>query len=222
MSAHARRLCGTVALMAAFVACRDSSTELEGRPAARTPTFATASDVSDGSGNQFHFNAQGDFANASWRTNGESGFTSGNVSADRGGPPGDPQTSLSYLIQQCDFAFNCTVSFGFGQIPNQDFSVSGKSAQLNTNTAGNPNFTTFGALPPGQVTVSWQDNGLLQQRSEGTLDESTNSGSFRLHQSGVRASASADGSGSVVGISFASAFFAQIGSNSNLTIVISH
>ncbi len=72
------------------------------------------------------------------------------------------------------------------------------------------------------MTVSWQDNGLLQQSSEGTLEESTNSGSFRLHQSGVRASASADGSGSVVGISFGSAFFAQIGSNSNLTIVISH
>src|SRR5436853_413213 len=121
MSAHVERLCGTVALIAAFVACRDSSTELEGRPAARTPTFATA-----------------------------------------------------------------------------------------------------GTIPPGQVTVSWQENGLLQQRSEGTFEESANSGAFRYHSTGLSTSGSADGSGTVVGVSFGSTFYAQIGSTSNLTIVISH
>ncbi len=221
MGTHVQRLCGTFALIAAFVACRDSSTELQGS-GARSPTFATASDTSGGSGNQYHFNAQGDFATASWSTNGESGFIMGNVRVNRGGPPGDPQTFLYYLIEQCDNAYNCNVSLGFGQIPNQDFSVTAKSAQLNTNTADNPNFATYGAIPPGQVTVSWQENGLLQQRSEGTLEESANSGGFRYHSTGLSSSGSADGSGSVVGVSFASPFYAQIGSTSNLTIVISH
>jgi len=210
------------ALIAAFVACRDSSTELEGRPAARTPTFATASDASGGSGSQYHFNAQGDFAIANWSANGASGFTLGSVRVNRGGPAGDPQTSLYYLIEQCDNTFNCNVSVGFGQIPNEDFSVTAKSAHLNTNTAGNPNFATYGTIPPGQVTVSWQENGLLQQRSEGTFEESANSGSFRYHSTGLSTSGSADGSGTVVGVSFASTFYAQIGSTSNLTIVISH
>ncbi len=222
MSAHVERLCGTVALIAAFVACRDSSTELEGRPAARTPTFATAGDASGGSGSQYHFNAQGDFAIANWSANGESGFTLGSVRVNRGGPAGDPQTSLYYLIEQCDATFNCNVTVGFGQIPNEDFSVTAKSGQLNTNTAGNPNFATYGTIPPGQVTVSWQENGLLQQRSEGTFEESANSGAFRYHSTGLSTSGSADGSGTVVGVSFASTFYAQIGSTSNLTIVISH
>src|SRR5207244_5819377 len=58
MSAHAERLCGTVALIAAFVACRDSSAELERGPAARTPTFATAGHARGGPRRQYRCTAQ--------------------------------------------------------------------------------------------------------------------------------------------------------------------
>jgi hypothetical protein len=215
-------LFGTFALAAAFVACRDSSTALQRPAVGSAPRFATAAGTSSTSGNQSHFNAHGDFASVGWRTSGETGFTLGSVSVSRGGPAGDFQTFLSYLIQQCDNAFNCTFSGGEGLIPNQDFSVGGNAAQLNTNTADIPNFVTFGVIPAGPVSVSWQENGLFQQSRHGTF-EVTDPGRT-LRETGVSTSASADGSGSVVGMSFASnaTFFGQVGSTSSVTIDIFH
>ena len=222
MSAHVERLCGTVALIATFVACRDSSTALQQPAVGAAPSFAIAGETSNTSGNQSHFTAHGELAAVSWRTRGDAGFTLGGVGVNRGGPSGDLQTFLSYFIEQCDNAFNCTVSGGEGLIPNQDFSVSGKSAQLNTNTARVPNFVTYGVIPAGPVSVSWQENGLFQQSSNGTL-EVTNPGR-KYRQTGVSSAASADGSGSVVGVSFApnSNFYGQVGSASSVTIDISH
>src|SRR2546423_10053927 len=98
MRAHTR-VDGTLALAAAFVAFRDSPTGQPGR-VARTPSFATASDTGGGSGNQSHFNAQGDFASALWSVSGDGGFTCGSLNFFRGGPTNDPQTFLSYFIQQ--------------------------------------------------------------------------------------------------------------------------
>jgi hypothetical protein len=222
MSAHVQRLCGTFALSAAFVACRDSSTALQRPAVGSAPSFATAEATTSTSADQSHFNAHGDFASVGWRTSGEGGFTLGSVSVSRGGPAGDAQTFLSYLIQQCDNAFNCSSSGGEGLIPNQDFSAGGQAARLNTNTADIPDFVTFGVIPPGVVSVSWQENGLFQQRRNGTF-EITDPGRT-LRETGVSSNASADGSGSVVGLSFASnaTFFGQLGSASSVTIDIFH
>jgi len=222
MGTHVQRLCGTFALIAAFVACRDSSTELQGRLGARSPTFATASDTSGGSGNQSHFNAHHEFAQAFWRKIGAGGFPAefGSLNVTRGGPPGDPQTFLYYFIEQCDDAFHCSSSNGSGLIPNQDFSVSGKAAQLNTNTDGNPSFSTYGAAPPGPISVSWQDNGLSQQSTSGTLEQSTPT--FRRRQTGTFQSGSADASGSVLGWFSLASVEGQIGSSSSVTIDIFH
>src|SRR2546427_536884 len=183
-------LLGRFVLAAAFVACRDSSTALHRSAVGSAPSFATAGDTRSTSGNQSHFNAHGDFASVGWRTNGAVGFTLGSVGVNRGGPAGEFQTFLSYFIQQCDDAFNCTFSGGEGLIPNQDFSVGGNGAQLNANTAGIPNFVTFGVIPAGPVSVSWQENGLFQESRNGTF-EITNPGRT-LRQTGVSSDASAE------------------------------
>ncbi len=149
MSAHVERLCGTVALIATFVACRDSSTALQQPAVGAAPSFAIAGETSTTSGNQSHFTAQGDFANVSWSTSGDGGFILGVLGVDRGGPPNDPQTFLTYFIEQCDNSFNCSLSGGAGLIPNQDLGVSGKSVELNTNTAGNPTSLHSASSRPG-------------------------------------------------------------------------
>ncbi|HMH84044.1 MAG TPA: hypothetical protein VK531_14340 [Gemmatimonadales bacterium] len=221
MSAHVQRLCGTFALIAAFVACRDSSTALRGRAAGRTPTFATASDTSGGSGKQSHFNAHGDFANANWTAETDGGFVIGTVGVDRGGPPNDPATFLTYFIEQCDNDFNCILSGGEGLIPNQDLRVSGTSVELNTNIDGNPSFSTFGVIPPGLVSVNWQANGLLQQTFNGT--SGLRVPGFMSRRTGISRFASADASGTVAGFSFASVHGnGRVGSNSTVTIDIVH
>jgi hypothetical protein len=221
MCAHTR-VYGALALAAAFIACRDSSTGLRGRAAGRTPSFATASDPSGGSGNQNHFNAQGDFANVNWTADGDGGFVLGVLGVNRGGPPNDPQTFLQYFIQQCDSSFNCSLSGGAGQIPNQDLGVSAKSVELNTNTAGNPNFSTFGVVPPGLVSARWQANGLLEQNFDGTVVHRITP-DFVERRTGNSSFASADASGSVAGFSFSSVHEnGRIGSNSNVTIDIFH
>ena len=221
MSAHVQGLCGTFALIAAFVACRDSSTALQRPAVGSAPSFATASDTSGGSGKQSHFNAHNEFAQAVWRKVGAGGFPAefGSLNVTRGGPPGDPQTFLFYFIEQCEDAFHCSISNGSGLIPNQDFSVTGKAAQLNTNTDGNPSFSTYGATPPGPISVSWQDNGLSQQSTSGTLEQSTPA--FRRRQTGTFRSGSADANGSLLGFSLASVE-GGIGSSSNVTIEIFH
>jgi hypothetical protein len=219
MRAHTR-VYGTLALAAALVAFRDSSTGQPGRVAGRT-SFATASDTGGESGNQSHFNAQGDFASALWSVSGDGGFTFGSLSVSRGGPTNDPQTFLSYFIRQCDTSFNCSVSSGVGLIPNQDVRVSGKSLELNTNTDGNPNFVTSGVIPPGLVSVSWQANGLGEESRTGTSELRVPG--FMSRQTGSSSVTSADASGSVAGFSFASVHGnGQVGSNSNVTIAIFH
>jgi hypothetical protein len=218
MCAHTR-VYGTLALAAAFIACRDSSTGLRGRAAGRTPSFATASDTSGGSGNQSHFNAHNEFTYTLWSKIGAGGFPVefGVLNVTRGGPPGDPQTFLYYSIEQCDDAFRCSISDGSGLIPNQDFRVSGKVAQLNTNTDGNPTFSTYGALPPGPISVSWQDNGLSQVSTSGTWERRTAVQLYR--ETGIARSAWAEASGSVLGFSLVSVP-GGIGSSSRVTIDI--
>src|SRR5438477_4990049 len=59
-------------------------------------------------------------------------------------PSSGTTTFLSFNTQTCapDFSV-CSGVFGFGSIPNADFSVNGANATLNTNTNTNPNFTVF-------------------------------------------------------------------------------
>ncbi len=216
-------LCATLAFAAAFVACRDSSTAPQNGPAARMPNFSTASDTGGGCGgpgNQCHFVANGDFGNVTWLfgdTLGGGGFTVGNLFVSSGGPTNNPQTFLFYFVERCDVFFNCTFLGGSGLIPNNDLSGGGKTLRLSTNTSGNPNFFTF-AGPTGLISVDWKANGFFQQRQSGTFEQAFPGVTFLSN--GVSSSASANATGSVVGVAISLENFSNIGSNHNVTINI--
>ena len=223
MDTRPARLCATLAFAWAFVGCRDSSTAPRHGAAGRTPNFATVSDTGGGCGgsaNQCHFVSNGSFGAVSWSsgdTLGGGGFSFGNLNVSRGGPTNNPQTFLFYFVEQCDVFFNCSFFGGSGLIPNTDLSGAGKTLRLSTNTTGNPNFFTF-AGPTGLISVDWKANGFFRVRQSGTIEQTFPS--LRFHSSGVFTSASANATGSVVGLSISPDNFANIGTSTNVTINI--
>jgi hypothetical protein len=211
-----------LALVPVLSACTDSTTTPASQAAGPRPSFATAADTlpggGGGPGNQAHFISNGDFASVNWSSFSGGGFTFGSLGVNRGGAVNNPQAFLSYFIEQCDPFLGCSFLQGFGQIPASDVSGGGKQLHLSTNTAGNPNFFTFGGSP-GVIAVDWTTNGFFTQRSSGT-SEFTFPG-FRQHSSGVSTSASASASGSVVGSAIPSDNSGNIGTNQNVIIDIS-
>ena len=170
---------------------------------------------------QFHFVSNGDFGNLSWfEVDPAGGFTFGSLSVSRGGPTTDPQTFLSYSVFQCDPSSGCnTIRDGFGLIPNRDLSGGGNSLSLRTNTTGNPNFNTF-AGPTGPVSVDWRANGLFTQSSSGTSVLSFPG--FTHRSQGNFTSASANATGSIVGVPISLTGSGDIGTNHQTTIDITH
>jgi hypothetical protein len=173
---------------------------------------------------QFHFVADGDFGNLNWfEVDPAGGFTFGSVSVSRGGPTNNPQTFLSYFVFQCDPFFSCNpVRDGFGLIPNRDLSGGASSLTLRTNTTGNPNFSTA-VGPTGLVSVDWRVNGLFTQSSSGTNQFSFPG--FTHRSQGSFASASANATGSVVGLPVGGVTqpdSSVIGTNHQVTIDITH
>ncbi len=212
-----------LALVPVFGACKDSTTTPAAQANGPRPSLATATDTlpggGGGPGNQTHFISNGAFGSTNWFSSDPSGgFTFGELSVNRGGSVTNPQAFLFYFIEQCN-AFGCTFSEGSGQIPGGDVAGGGKQVHLRTNTSGNPNFSTFGGSP-GVITVDWTDNGFFTQRSSGT-SEVTFPG-FLQHSSGVSTSASANASGSVVGIVISPGASGNIGTNQNVIIDVSH
>jgi len=228
-------LCAALALGHLLTACKDSSTTSAAQAAGPRPSFATASDTGGGGGgpgNQSHFISNGTSGFVSWFTSngpgapsdtgggGGGGFTSGQLSVNQGGAVNNPQVFLFYFIEQCVAFFFCSFLQGSGTIPSSNLSGGGRHLHLATNTSGNPNFFTFGG-PPGLITVDWRANGAFQQRSSGTSDLSF-AGGFQQHTTGVSTSASANGTGSVVGIVVPPGSSGNIGTNQNVIIDISH
>ena len=173
---------------------------------------------------QFHFVADGDFGNLNWfEVDPAGGFTFGSVSVSRGGPTNNPQTFLGYFVFQCDPVFSCNpVRGGFGLIPNRDLSGGANSLTLRTNTTGNPNFSTA-VGPAGLVSVDWRVNGLFTQSSSGTNQFSFPG--FTHRSQGSFASASANATGSVVGLPVGGVTqpdSSVIGTNHQVTIDITH
>ena len=211
-----------VALTAGAVlgACQDSSSP---RAESSGPRFSAASDTGGGGGGkQFHFIANGDGGSVNWSSGDtlSGGFSFGFLSVGRGGTTKNVQTFLSYFIEQCDALFNCNIIEGFGSIPNRDLSggMSTKQLHLSTNTTGNPNFFTIG--PTGLIAVDWKADGVYTQSTSGT-NQLSFPGLKELSQ-GNSTFASASATGSVVGVAISPFNGAQIGSNHNVTIDISH
>ena len=216
-------LCAASALGYLLTACKDATTTPAAQAAGPRPSFATASDSGGGGGgpgNQSHFVSNGTSGSVNWFVPASGGgFTFGSLGASRGGSTNNPQTFLSYFIEQCDPFVGCTVSVGSGLIPNNDLSGGGQQLHLATNTSGNPNFFTFGG-PSGLVTIDWSANGAFQQRFSGAADFIFPG--FRQHTTGVSISASANAAGSVVGVPVPPFSPGNIGTNQNVTIDISH
>ncbi len=90
---------------------------------------------------------------------------------------------------------------------------------VRTNTTGNPSFVTF-AGPTGLVFTSWRANGLFTQSSSGTNQFSFPG--FTQRSQGGFTSASANATGSIVGVAISPNGSAGIGTNHQVTIDISH
>lgn len=216
--------CAALALGPILAACNKDAATAPAKTL-HGPSMAVVSDTGGGGGGtgQSHFVANGNSGFANWFSSGDTlgggGFTFGEVNVSRGGSVNNPQTFLSYFIEQCDPFFGCTLIEGSGLIPNNDLSGGGQQLHLATNTSGNPNFFTFGG-PPGLVTVDWRANGAFQQRNSGTSDFIVPG--FRQHTTGLSTSASASATGSVVGRVIPPGSSGDIGTNQNVIIDIFH
>ena len=206
------------------VGCREAATAP--RHLASAPLFLTANDTSGGGGgNQFHFVANGDGGSLFWETGdtldgGGGGSIFGFLDVGRGGSKSNPQTFLSYSIQVCYPSFNCNFFGGSGLIPNGDLTggLSGRHLHLSTNTTGNPNFSSIG--PTGLVVVDWIANGFFTQSSSGTTRMTVFG--FKSMLQGSSDFASANATGSVVGIQVSPFNFGNITTNHTVIIDISH
>lgn len=216
--------CAALALGPILAACNKDAATAPAKTL-HGPSMAVVSDTGGGGGGtgQSHFVANGNSGFVNWFSSGDTlgggGFTFGEVNVSRGGSVNNPQTFLSYFIEQCDPFFGCTLIEGSGLIPNNDLSGGGQQLHLATNTSGNPNFFTFGG-PPGLVTVDWRANGAFQQRNSGTSDFIVPG--FRQHTTGLSTSASASATGSVVGRVIPPGSSGDIGTNQNVIIDIFH
>lgn len=188
------------------------------------PAAAAATDSAGCQGNgHCRFSANGDFGHVEWSVGDSvprdsSGVhfgvprVMGMLDVSRNGQ----QVFLSYFIQECD-ALRCTFASGAGIIPSADLSRGGRGLHLNTNTASNPNFMTFGA-PAGVVIVDWEQNGLFEQRSHGT--SWFTSGNVTIRSTGHWSSLSATARGTVVGHAILPRATGSIGSNRSVSIEI--
>jgi len=221
MNVRFASVCAASALGYLLSGCQDSATTPAAQAAGPRPNLATVSDTGGGGGgpgNQSHFVSNGTSGFVQWSTSG-GGFVFGSLSVSRGGSTNNPQTFLSYFIEQCDTFFFCTFMQGSGLIPSSDLSGGGQQLHLATNTSGNPNFFTFGG-PSGLITIDWSANAAFQQRFSGTSDFSFPG--FRQHTTGVSTSASANAAGGVVGVPVPPFSPGNIGTNQNVIIDISH
>src|SRR5262249_39418262 len=162
-------------------------------------------------GNQFHFVGNGDGGSLFWQggdTLGGGGFTFGFLNVGRGGAAHNPPGVLSDFIQQWGVFFNCTFAPGVGLLSGKEplGGLSARHLHLATNTTGNPNFFSDG--PTGLIVVDWKANGLFTQSSSGTTR--LTAFGFREQLQGSSDFASANATGSVVGIAITPFNFASI------------
>jgi hypothetical protein len=139
-------------------------------------------------------------------------------------------TFLSFNTQTCSQDFlSCHGIFGFGSIPNADFSVNGANATLNTNTLTNPNFTVFNYVQDangftttpgvgGIVTISWKKD---QRQSISFKGQNTTvSGAFSASFNGQQDSNSATTTGSLLGMPLPSMSSSFIGTMKSSETII--
>jgi hypothetical protein len=160
------------------------------------------------------------------------GTTAFDLGVSRNDTSSGTTTFLSFETQTCSADFSvCSGIFGFGNIPNGDFSASTGTANLNTNTATNPNFTVFNYVNDfanniftqtpatgGIVTVNWKKIPRQSQSFVGT--QSVVFGPFSNKLTGQQDSDSASSSGTLLGTPLPTNGFGFIGTNKTSQIII--
>jgi len=161
--------------------------------------------------------------------NGTTGFDLGVNRNDTGS---GSTTFLSFNTQTCDANFTiCTGVFGFGNIPNGDFSVAGATASLNTNTATNPGFTVFNYVQDnvnntftttpgvgGIVTLSWKK--IPRQSNSSTGTQTFVSGGFSNKFTGTQSSDSATSTGTLLGMPLPTISSSFVGTTKSSQVII--
>lgn len=214
MKTQMMRLAGAVVVVAAVQACRDASVAPRSDAAAGGPVFLAVSDTP--SSQHYHFVSNGEHATVYWNSYDSTGaFSYGYLDVSRGGTSKAPTTSLYYYAQSCDQFYNCVSGNGGGTIPNRDFSGGGKQYHLSTNTATNPDFSTWYG-PTGIIAVDWKADGMFERSQSGT--SSYRYPYFVERTQGNSTSQTAAASGSVLGVSFGANMYAEIGTTHNVTI----
>ena len=211
----------------ASMGCRDASSTQSKEPSG--PSFDVAvSDTDSCAPSHCRFKSTGEFVEVSWFDPGTPpGDTSsfpritlfGSLSVSRNGSKTDARTFMSFSLTECRGDFNCTTTGGFGTIPNEDFTGTGRSMRVVTNTTGNPNFFTFGG-GTGAIEVTWSSNGSFESSSNGTTE--TRTPTFRQHTTGQSTFVSATASGFVLSRTIVPGNFGRISTSRNVTIDIFH
>lgn len=178
------------------------------------------------------FNANG----ASASHNSSNGTTAFDLGVNRNDTGSGSTTFLSFRTENCDANFTiCTGVFGFGNIPNGDFTVAGATAataSLNTNTATNPGFTvfnyvndfannTFTTTPGvgGIVTLNWKK--IPRQSFSMTGTQTFVSGGFSNKLTGSQTSNSATSTGTLLGMPLPTISSSLVGTTQSSQVIIS-
>ena len=222
---HRLAVSSALALSIFVVSCSDDSgsSPAEVRPAGAGAAAALADSGGCQDNGHCRFSSNGDFGHVDWSAGDSVPRDSGGVrvmmprvvgalDVSRSGQ----QVFLFYFIQECD-ELRCTFASGSGSIPASDLSRAGRELHLNTNTAGNPRFFTFGG-PAGVITLDWVQNGLFEQRFHGT--SWFTSGNVTIRSTGQSSSRSAAARGTVVDQGILPGATGTIGSNRSVTIEI--
>jgi len=174
------------------------------------------------------FHATGEGAIASANVNGAS-FT---LDVSRGDFSGQPSTLLFLFLSTSNADGSFTQIFGSGAVPDQAFTNAGmEQMDLNLDTSQAPglqltqcNFTftpffqsTCSAASNGILQVHWNNNKIDSNQVMTDIRQSF-AGSLSVHSHEDLDESSADASGSVLGITFASRGTVQMNRDSQITI----
>jgi hypothetical protein len=173
------------------------------------------------------FNANGNTATH----NSFDGTAALDLSVNKNDQGASSTTFLSFSKQVCD-ADGCTGTFGFGNIPNADFSAGGGTARLTTNLAAIPGFQvftfvqdlvngTFTQTPTtgGVIVIDWRS--IPRQSSSSTGTSTFVSGAFSNRFTGQQSSDRARSTGSLFGAPIPTESSSLIGVARSSQIIIS-
>lgn len=207
-------LAGAATLAVGLPACRDASVSPRSDEVAVRPVSAS---LSSQSGTQhYHSVVNGREGYVTWFYSDASGYSYGRVEVWPSGTVTSPQTNLYFDLYRC--IPYCEYFYGYGLIPNRDFSGNAKALHLSTNTATDSGFFSYPG-PGGMVVVDWDADGSYVSQQTGTV-RVTYAGSVIERQQGSWSDAAATVTGSIFGTAIAPNVSGYVRTGHNVTIDI--